>query len=159
MFNKLNKLSKIDLKLTKWMADNGIFCLRVSVGIIFLWFGVLKFFPGLSPATDLASETIYVLSFGLIGPGISMPLLALLETLIGLGLVFGLYLRLTLFLLFFQMAGTVMPLFLFPAETFTFYPFAPTMVGQYIIKNLIIISAGFVIGATVRGGRLKADPQ
>ena len=159
MLIQTNKLTRFDRKATRWMADKGILFLRLSVGIVFLWFGVLKFFPGISPADDLASRTILTLSFGLIGPEISMPGLALWETLIGLGLITGLFLRETLLLLFVQMLGTIMPLFIFPFETFARYPYVPTLEGQYIIKNLVIISAGIVIGATVRGGRLIADPE
>lgn len=73
-----------------------------------------------------------------------------------MGLLFGAYLRATLFLLWLQMLGTITPLFLFPAECFTKFPYAPTLEGQYIIKNVVLISAGLVIGATVRGGRLEA---
>jgi hypothetical protein len=62
----------------------------------------------------------------------------------------------TLLLLFVQMPGTMMPLLLFPAETFRAFPYAPTLEGQYIIKNLVLVSAAIVIGATVRGGRLSA---
>jgi uncharacterized membrane protein YphA (DoxX/SURF4 family) len=159
MIVRTGRIVKIDHSLTKWMADKGILFLRLSVGIVFLWFGVLKFFPGVSSADDLASRTILVLSFDLIGPEISMPGLALWETLIGVGLITGLSLRETLLLLFIQMMGTIMPLFIFPLETFARYPYVPTLEGQYIIKNLVIISAGIVIGATVRGGRLTADPQ
>jgi ABC-type uncharacterized transport system permease subunit len=55
------------------------------------------------------------------------------------------------------MAGTLTPLALFPAQTFTRFPFAPTMEGQYILKNLVLISAAIVIGATLRGGKLGAE--
>ena len=71
---------------------------------------------------------------------------------IGLGLIFGVWMRVTLLLLFVQMLGTMTPIFLFPNEVFTRIPYAPTLEGQYIIKNLVLISAGIVIGATVRGG-------
>jgi hypothetical protein len=67
--------------------------------------------------------------------------------------------RLTLALLVFQMAGTLTPLVLFPGEAFTLFPYAPTLEGQYIIKNLVLVGAGLVIGATVRGGRIIADPE
>jgi hypothetical protein len=56
------------------------------------------------------------------------------------------------------MPGTVLPLFLLPDVCWVHAPYAPTLEGQYIIKNLVLISAGLVIGATVRGGRLIADP-
>jgi hypothetical protein len=81
-----------------------------------------------------------------------------LETAIGVGLVSGCWLRVTLLLLLGQMAGTVTPLLLFPHETFTSVPFAPTLEGQYIIKNIVLVSAALVLGGTVRGGTLVADP-
>ena len=149
----------IDSRITHWMARYGIFLLRISLGVVFLWFGALKFFPGLSPAQDLVSRTISVLSFGLLPPGVSVPLLAAWESLIGLGLIFGVFMRGTLLLLFLQMLGTITPVFLFPQDVFTRFPFAPTLEGQYIIKNLVLISAGLVIGATVRGGRIVPDPE
>lgn len=148
-----------DAHLTRFSARHAVSLLRVSVGVVFLWFGILKFFPGLSPAQDLATRTIAALTFGAIPGSVSAPLLAALETTIGVGLVSGRYLRATLLLLLFQMAGTVTPLVLFPAETFTRFPFAPTLEGQYILKNVVLLSAAILIGATVRGGLLIADPR
>jgi uncharacterized membrane protein YkgB len=145
---------RLDSRVTAWMAAHGITMLRVSLGVVFLWFGVLKFFPGLSPATDLAARTITQLTFGAVGPSVSVPVLATWECLIGLGLIAGKYLRTTLFLLIVQMLGTLTPLVLFPAEVFTRIPYAPTLEGQYIIKNVVLVSAAIVVGATVRGGRL-----
>ncbi len=149
----------VDLRVTNWMARFGVTLLRVSLGIVFFWFGVLKFFPGLSPAQDLAIRTIDLLSFGLIPATVSIVLLATWECLIGLGLISGVFMRATLLLLFMQMLGTITPIFLFPGEVFTAIPYAPTLEGQYIIKNLVLVSAGLVIGATVRGGRVIADPK
>jgi len=147
-----------DVRLTRWMARHGMSMLRVSVGVVFFWFGVLKFFPGVSPAQDLAARTIGALTLGFVPGSVSVPLLALLETTIGLGLISGRFLRATLFLLAAQMAGTVTPLLLFPGETFTRIPYAPTLEGQYIIKNIVLVSAAILIGATVRGGLVIADP-
>ncbi|MFZ4814729.1 MAG: hypothetical protein ACOYL5_09345, partial [Phototrophicaceae bacterium] len=118
----------------------------------------LKFFPGLSPAAGLATRTIEILTFGLIPPDVSILLLAVWECVIGIGLIVGWGMRATLLLLFVQMAGTFTPLLLFPTEAFTVFPYAPTLEGQYIIKNIVLVSAGLVIGATVRGGRLIANP-
>ncbi|MBE2217956.1 MAG: DoxX family protein [Ignavibacteria bacterium] len=144
------KYNQIDKAITGWMNHYGISILRVSLGVIFLWFGFLKFFPGSSPAEQLATNTISILTFGIIKPAVSIYMLATMETLIGLGLIFRIFLRTTLLILFFQMLGTVTPLFLFPAETFTLVPISPTLEGQYIIKNIVLISAGIVIGSTVR---------
>jgi uncharacterized membrane protein YphA (DoxX/SURF4 family) len=144
----------VDARITSWMARHGLPLLRISLGVVFLWFGVLKFFPGLSPASDLAARTIETLSFGTVPARVSMPLLAGWECLIGLGLLFGIFMRATLLLLAVQMAGTLTPLLLFPGEVFTQVPYAPTLEGQYIIKNAVLISAAIVLGATVRGGGL-----
>lgn len=152
-------LEPIDVGLTRWMARHGVRLLRISLGIIFFWFGVLKFFPGLSPAQDLATRTIDILTFGLVPPYVAIPALAAWECAIGLGLITGVWLRAVLLLLFVQMAGTIAPVFLFPAEVFVRVPYAPTLEGQYIIKNLVIISAALVVGATVRGGAMIADDR
>lgn len=149
--------NRTDVRITYFMRRYGILFLRISVGIVFLWFGVLKFFPGLSPAQEIATVTIERLTFGSLQSNISIIILATWEVLIGLGLISGMFLRITLFLLFSQMLGTMMPLVLFPAETFTRFPYAPTLEGQYIIKNLVLISAGLVVGATVRGGRIVEE--
>lgn len=149
----------IDVKLTRWMARHGVALLRLSLGVVFLWFGGLKFFPGLSPAEDLAGRTITMMTFGTVPASVSLPLLALWEVLIGLGFLTGRCMRATILLLAGQMLGTVTPLLFFPHETFTAYPIAPTLEGQYIIKNIVLLSAGLVLGAVVRGGQVIADPK
>lgn len=141
------------------MATHGITLTRIALGIVFLWFGAIKFVPGWSPAEELAGRTIERITFGAIQPEIGLPILAAWESLIGIGLLAGRFLRATLLLLFAQMPGTLLPLVLFPAETFTAFPYAPTMEGQYIIKNLVLIGAAIVVGATVRGGELRAEPN
>lgn len=151
--------SRADAAITEWMARHGVTLLRVSLGLVFLWFGALKFFPGLSPAQDLAVRTTRILTLGLIPDDVSIFALAAWECLIGVGLLTNKFMRATLLLLFVQMVGAVSPLFLFPGEVFTRIPFAPTLEGQYIIKNIVLVSAAIVIGATVRGGRVVADPE
>ncbi len=156
--SRLQQFENVDRRITRWMADNGITLLRISVGVVFFWFGVLKFVPGLSPADELATRTVHTLTFGIVPPEISRPVLAAWECLIGLGLISGRYMRATLLLLFVQMMGTVTPLVLFPNETWTRFPIAPTLEGQYILKNIVLVTAAIVIGATVRGGKLVDDP-
>jgi uncharacterized membrane protein YphA (DoxX/SURF4 family) len=138
-----------DMKITHWMARAGIPILRIALGVIFIWFGALKLVPGLSPAEDLVIATVPFI------PGsVFMPVLAVWEIVIGLGFVTGRALRLTILLLFLQMPGTMSPIFLLPERVFTAFPYGLTLEGQYIVKNLVLISAALVIGATVRGGRL-----
>ena len=141
------------------MARVGIVLLRVSLGIVFLWFGALKFLPGASPAQELATRTIHALSGGLVPASVSLPVLAAWECVIGLGLLVGRGLRGILLLLYLQMLGTLTPILLFPHEVFTRIPYVPTLEGQYIIKNLVLISAGIVVGSTVRGGRIVPDAK
>lgn len=148
------KLHVLELRVLGWWARHGVTLLRLSLGVVFFWFGVQKFFPGLSVAQDLATNTISVLSLGHLAPQVSLPVLATWECLIGLGLLSGRFLHVTLLLLFAQMMGTFLPLILFPAETFKIVPWVPTLEGQYIIKNLVLLAAGLVVGATARGGRL-----
>jgi uncharacterized membrane protein YphA (DoxX/SURF4 family) len=152
----LPSFDRVDTVLTGWMARYGVTLLRVSLGAVFLWFGFLKFFPDLSPAQSLAGDTIEKLTFEVVSADTAVIILAVWECLIGLGLLAGVFLRATLLLLWLQMLGTFTPLFLFPDECFTHVPYAPTLEGQYIIKNIVLISAGIVIGATLRGGRLSA---
>jgi len=153
-------IEPLDIRITGWMRKHGIPITRIALGIVFTWFGLLKFFPSLSPAEALASRTIERLSFGHLGPPASLYVLASWEVLIGLGLLAGRFLRITLFLLFVQMAGTMLPLVFFPAETFAKFPYAPTLKGQYIIKNLVLLGAALVVGATVRGQNpLPPPPQ
>ena len=109
-----NSLSKIDTIVTRWMNRNGLFLLRISMGIVFIWFGVLKFFPGVSAAQDLAIRTIELLTFGLVSQLIIINGLAAWEVLIGVGLISGKFMKATLLLLFLQMIGTFTPIFLFP---------------------------------------------
>jgi uncharacterized membrane protein YkgB len=151
-------LKPIDIRITSWMAKNGILLARIALGIVFLWFGLLKFFPGLSPAAELAGRTIEKLTFGSVDRHAGLLILAAWECLIGIGLLAGVLLRTTLLLLFVQMLGTITPLFMFPGETWLVFPIAPTLEGQYIIKNVVLVSAAIVVGATVRGGRLTSKP-
>lgn len=160
MSNKLYSIyQQLDQLLTRWMARYGVILLRISLGIIFFWFGVLKYFPGVSPAEALALRTIDVLTFGVLPAELARLILASWEVLIGIGLLTGIALRATLLLLFLQMIGTIAPLFVFPHEVFSLIPLVPTIEGQYILKNMVVISAALVIGATVRGGAVIEDPQ
>ena len=153
------RLDAVDVRITGWMARHGVRLTRMALGLVFTWFGALKFVPSASPAADLASRTIERLTFGLVPPAVGLPVLAGWEVLVGVGLLLGRGLRFVLLLLFLQMTGTLLPLFLFPQETFATFPYAPTLEGQYIIKNVVLVAAAIVVGSTVRGGALHAEPE
>ncbi len=148
------QLDQIDKRITHWMAEYGMTIMRVGLGIVFFWFGALKLVPGLSPAEELVRNTIYF-----VNPDWFIPVLALWEMAIGLGLIVGKFMRLTLLLLFLQMPGTALPLVVLPQAVWTQFPYGLTLEGQYIIKNLVLIGAGLVLGGTVRGGRLEPEPE
>ena len=141
---------RVDPLIAGWMARNGVRLLRWSVGIVFVWFGGLKT-VGMSPAQELVARTVYWFP-----PEVFIPILGWWEVLIGAGLLIRPLARMAIALLFLQMPGTFLPLLLLPDICFTSIPFGLTIEGQYIIKNLVLISAAIVVGGTVRdaeGGR------
>ncbi|MPZ18469.1 MAG: hypothetical protein GEV06_11225 [Luteitalea sp.] len=139
----------VDRRLATSMQRVGIRALRVSLAVIFVWFGILKPF-GLSPAAPLVEATVAWLP--LLLPHTWVAMIGWWEVVIGVTFLFRRTIRVAIALLAAQMAGTFLPLIMLPDVTFQpgGIPFAPTMEGQYIIKNLLIISAALVVGGTVR---------
>jgi uncharacterized membrane protein YphA (DoxX/SURF4 family) len=158
----LNKLegftSSTLMKISGLSERTAVVVLRCALGVIFLWFGALKLFPGGSPAEALAGKTIFMLSFGLVKPAISVLILGIFETVLGLLLISGKATRLTVTAMLFHMAGTLTPLLLFPHDTFAEFPFQPNLVGQYILKNFVLI-AGALVVATVNPKTLGRSEQ
>ena len=141
---KWKRLGNFDRRVASWMGYYGHRLLRYSLAVVFIWFGLLK--PlGMSPAANLVARTVYWFP-----PDIFIPILGWWEVAIGVCLLFRPLVRLALFLLFLQMPGTALPLVLLPDVCFSHFPYGLTLEGQYIIKNLTIISAAIVIGGTVR---------
>lgn len=119
--------------------------ISAGLGLVYLWFGMLKFFAGLSPAEDLAGATIERLTLGLLSPGWSLPLLALWETGIGLLLLTGLCRKCVLTAALIHISLTFTPLFFFPDLCFTVVPFGLTLVGQYIVKNVVFFGVMVIL--------------
>jgi uncharacterized membrane protein YkgB len=140
----LEAMNRVDAGIAGWMQRYGFVLLRVSLALVFIWFGALKPFR-ISPADELIERTVYWFD-----PGIFIPILGAWEVAIGICLLVRPLLRLGVLLLFLQMPGTFLPLVLLPEVCFTHIPWAPTLEGQYIIKNLVLISAAIVVGGTVR---------
>ncbi len=138
-------IKEIDKKITSWLGHHGLTVLRFSIAIVFIWFGFLKVID-YSPAANLVKQTVYWINFS----GFVV-FLGLWEMAIGFCFMFRSLIRIGIALLLPQMIGTFLPLVLLPKITFQQDSFLiPSLEGQYIIKNLIIISAAMVIGATVR---------
>ena len=141
-------------RVSQWLARYSIDLLRVSLGLVFLGFGMLKFVPGLSPAEDLAADTMGALTLGLISGGVGLTLVAALETSIGVLLITGRYLRLGLGLLALAMIGILSPLVLFPDRLFAGPTHAPTLEGQYVLKDIVLLAAVLVVAVGAPDGRV-----
>lgn len=115
--------------------------LIISLGIVYLWFGLLKFFPGISPAEALAKDTLSMLTFGLVPTNVTYLILASWEVMIGIFLLLNLRIKFVIYLALLHILFTFTPLFLLPSMSFNEKIYLLTLVGQYIVKNLIIFSA------------------
>lgn len=136
---------RLDRWFVRFMAAHGIRILRISLALIFIWFGLLKI-VGRSPVAELVANTVYWLPAQFI-----VPFLGVWEVIVGLGLLLRAALRLTLFLFWLQLAGTFLVLVVKPGTAFQDgNPLLLTTEGEFVIKNLVLISAGLVVGATVR---------
>ncbi len=138
------RIDELDATIAATMDRWGIPVLRVAVAIVFIWFGALKVL-GDSPAAELVAATVYV-----VPPDLFVPVLGIWEILIGVCLLYRPLIRLGILLLFLQLPGTFLPIVLLPDVVFYVFPYALTVEGQYIVKNLVIIGAALVIGSTVR---------
>ncbi len=127
--------------------------LRWGLGFIYLWFGVLKLFPGLSSAEAIAGASIELMSFGLLQPEVSLPLLGLAEAIIGAALLTDRFLRLAILSIYFHVAGTLVPLVLLPEMTWSRPPIAASLEGQYIFKNIVTVGAALAISMKTVVGR------
>lgn len=135
---------RLDRNMIAFMTAYGTRLLRVALAVTFIWFGALKV-VGRSPVGDLVAQTVYWLP-----PAFFVPFLGWWEVVVGIGLLFGVALRLVLLLFWLQMAGTFLVLVLRPGLAFqTGNPFFLTVIGEFVIKNLVLIAAGLVIGSTV----------
>lgn len=146
-------ITSLENRVHLWIDTHIHGLLRRALGIIFLWFGVLKFCPGLCEVELLAQRTLMVLSGHLLTPRGSIQLLAIWECAMGITLLLApdttrwgrILLRACAISLVMHLVGTFLPLALFPNDTWKIFPYAPTLTGQYILKNLVLITAALAI--------------
>jgi len=149
---------QLENTIHRLLVTHSVSVLRIVLGATFLGFGLLKYFPDVSPAQALATDTIDTLTFGLIGPSVSIYAVATLECFIGICFLAGRWMRLAIWLLAAQFVGILSPLVLDSGELFGGPYHAPTLEGQYVLKDFILVAAGMVIAAgTFRGGRMVRD--
>ena len=143
-------LDRLDAKVVEFMNTYATLIIRISLGIVFVWFGLLKII-GSSPVYNLTSQVVYWLP-----PELFVPLLGIWEVAIGVGLLLGRPLRVILSLLFIQLGGTFLVLIIRPEIAFqNGNPLLLTVEGEFVVKNLVLIAAGLAVGGTARYGYKK----
>ena len=125
--------------LSKKMEKHSVDLMRIALAVVYIWFGTLKIF-GMSPAGDLVEKTVFWFR-----PEIFIPVLGICEVLIGVGLLIKRLIPYTIVLLLLHMTATLFPFFILKNSCFEEFPYGPTLVGQYIIKNLVLVAGAFVI--------------
>jgi len=163
MAGLLHRFIALENIVHRLLVRHSVAALRIAVGAIFLGFGVLKYFPGMSPAETLATDTTDVLSLGLVPPDVAIVVIATVECFIGLCFLIGTgaLMRVAIWVLAAQFVGILSPLAIDPGRLFSGPHHGPTLEGQYVLKDIILVAAGMVIAAgTFRGGKMVRDePQ
>lgn len=151
---RLRLVDRASARLATLLARHSVDILRISLGLVFLGFAVLKYFPGVSPAEDLAIRTVETLSLGMLSGYGALLATAIVETFIGITLITGKFLRVGLLVLGGAMVGILSPLVLFFGDLF---PGAPTIEAQYVLKDIVLVAAALVVTARALGARLITD--
>lgn len=140
----MEQLRQVDQRVSAFFRRWGVPALRVSLAIVFIWFGALKVL-GVTPVTDLVANTVYWFD-----PDWVVPALGVVEIIVGVGLLFQVAMRAVLGLFFLQMIGTFLVFVLQPEVAFQDgNPLLLTVEGEFVVKNLVLIAAGMVIAGTV----------
>jgi uncharacterized membrane protein YkgB len=126
-------------QISKKMEKHSVELMRYALAIVYIWFGSLKLL-GMSPAGELVEQTVFWFK-----PEIFIPSLGFAEVCIGIGFIFKKLIPATIIILLLHMVATFVPLFILPKICFDHFPYCPTLVGQYIIKNLVLISGAFCV--------------
>lgn len=144
-------VDRVDRVVIPFLRRVAVPVLRLSLGVVFVWFGMLKILE-VSPVSQLVAKTVYW-----VDPDVIVPLLGVFEVTVGVLLLLGRALRLTLLLFLVQMVGTFLTFIVLPDVTFRDgNPLLLTVEGEFVVKNLVLISAALVVGTTVRRGRVAS---
>ena len=142
---KIEKIfNHIDIPITNVLKKMGLPFLRYALALVFIWFGLLK--PlGMSPAAELVAKIVYWFD-----PSWFVPFLGWWEVVIGICFLWKPLTRVGILLMVVQLLGTSLPFFIMPEVVFGKIPYALTLEGEFIIKNLVLLAAGLVVGSTAR---------
>jgi uncharacterized membrane protein YkgB len=137
-------IARVDEVVIPFLRRWGIPTLRISLAVVFIWFGALKVF-GVSPVVDLVASIVYW-----VDPDWFVPALGVVEVLVGVGLAARFGLRLVLLVLALQMLGTFLVFLLLPELTFQDEnPLQLTIEGEFVLKNLVLLASAMVVGASI----------
>jgi uncharacterized membrane protein YkgB len=156
---RFRPINRLDAQVMQWLARNSVPLVRVSLGFVFFAFGLLKIFPDVSPAEAIAIRTTDALTLGIVEGDAARLFVAAIETAIGLSLLTGRYLKAGLALLGIAMVGVLSPLALFPGDLFSREYNAPTLEGQYVVKDIVLLAAGLLVVLKERGAELVIVPE
>ena len=156
---RFRPINRIDAMVMPWLARNSPRFLRISLGFVFLAFGILKFFPGVSPAEEIAERTMSALTLGIVPDDLGRIIVAAMETAIGVCLLTGRWMRIGVALLGMAMVGVMSPLVLFPGDLFAGDFRAPTLLGQYVVKDIVLLAAANIVALRERGATIVLVPD
>jgi putative oxidoreductase len=148
---------RAQLQVARWLAAHSVDALRISLSLVILGFGALKYFPGASPAAGLAMRTTETLTMGLVSGTPAVVATAVVETVIGLVLLTGRFLKPGLIIMTAWLGGIMAPVVLFASELFP--GGLPTLTAQYVLKDIILVAAAMVVAAHTLGARLRVAEQ
>lgn len=150
-----NLLLNIDEKVIDFAKQNFVTIARLAFFLIFFWFGLLKVL-GLSPASELVENLFNTTFLSSLLPFATFYLLfAYFEMLIGLLFLFPKLTRLALLVFLAHLIMTSMPLVMLPQDVWT-APFAPTLEGQYIVKNIALFALALGMVTNLKSVRNKS---
>ncbi|MDO9353514.1 MAG: DoxX family protein [Solirubrobacteraceae bacterium] len=147
-------IEQIDAGMHTFAVRHSVSVLRVALAFVFILFGALKFFPDLSPAQDVATAVMTKLTFGLVPAGPALLAVAIAEVGVGLCLIANRFMRVAVWFLAFEMFAILSPIVLLPGELFSGPHHLPSLLGQYILKDFVLLGGVLVLFATQRGARI-----
>lgn len=141
-------LAELEVRIVAAVRPCSLTLLRLSLGVVFVWFGALKVADA-TPVADLVAGTVPWLDRTWF-----VPLLGSVEVVLGVGLLVGRWLTAVSVVLVAHLCGTFLVLVMEPQLAFqNGNPLLLTMVGEFVMKNVVLISAGLVLASKIRDRR------
>jgi uncharacterized membrane protein YphA (DoxX/SURF4 family) len=132
----------------------GLTLLRTSLGLVFVWFGALKV-ANATPVADLVAGAV-----PWVDASWFVPLLGVVEVVLGVALVVGRWLTVVAAVLAAHLSGTFLVLLMEPHVAFQHgNPMLLTTEGEFVVKNLVLISAALVLASRLGDPHARLSPS